>query len=60
MKGDSVPRSSWSAFFLVIGLLFVMAAGFANGPNTISWPLLIGGLVIAGAALAYMVTHRRY
>ncbi len=60
MKGDSVPRSSWSAFFLVIGLLFVMAAGFVNGPNTISWPMLIGGLVIAGAALIYMVQKRKY
>ncbi len=59
MKGDIVPRSSWSAFFLVIGLLFVMAAGFANGPNSISWPLLIGGLAIAGAALVYMVHKRR-
>lgn len=59
MEGDIVPRSSWSAFFLVIGLLFVMAAGYVNGPNTISWPLFFGGVVIAAAAVIYMVRNRR-
>ena len=47
-------KRSWSAFVVVVGMLFVLASAAFAPAGTTDAPLLVGGLVVAAAGAAFM------
>lgn len=49
----------WSAFVVVVGLLFVVASAAVAPAGTTDAPLLLGGLVVVAVGIACMVRRGR-
>ena len=52
-------KRSWSAFVVVVGMLFVLASAAFAPAGTTDAPLLVGGLVVAAAGAAFMARAPR-
>lgn len=52
-------QRSWSAFVVVVGLLFVLASAVVAPQGTTDAPLLVGGLATAAVGAFFMVRRSR-
>lgn len=52
-------QSSWGAFTIGVGLLFIVASNIAAPDGQMSYPMLVGGIVIACAGAAACLRKNR-
>ncbi|WP_251157781.1 hypothetical protein [Caniella muris] len=52
-------QRSWSAFVVVVGMLFVLASAAVAPQGTVDAPLLAGGLAVAAAGAGSMARGAR-
>lgn len=52
-------RSPWAAFVAGLGLLCIVASNGAGPDGSMSYPMLVGGIIIAAAGGFFCLRKRR-